>query len=215
MQLIPSPETHGSRAVEEIARDGYSIIPRFLSAEEVAALAAEAEARYARGDFREAGVGRGAERRVRPEIRGDHVLWLEEEELAAPATIANGALRAYAEFLELLRGMLNQAFFLGLVRFEGHFTRYPAGAFYRTHHDNFRGAGHRMVTALLYLNADWEQADGGLLRLYLEEGPDAPHRDIAPEGGTLLMFDAARFPHEVLPAARPRLSLTGWFCRRE
>jgi SM-20-related protein len=37
---------------------------------------------------------------------------------------------------------------------------------------------------------------------------------VQPEGGTLACFLSADFEHEVLPAARPRLSLTGWFRRR-
>jgi hypothetical protein len=33
-------------------------------------------------------------------------------------------------------------------------------------------------------------------------------------GGTLVVFLSDRFPHEVLPARRERLSLAGWFRRR-
>jgi len=39
-------------------------------------------------------------------------------------------------------------------------------------------------------------------------------RGLLPEAGTFVAFLAERFPHEVLPARRPRLALTGWFRRR-
>jgi len=40
--------------------------------------------------------------------------------------------------------------------------------------------------------------------------PDA-HLDIYPRDGRLVLFLSADFEHEVLPAARERLSVAGWF----
>jgi len=37
---------------------------------------------------------------------------------------------------------------------------------------------------------------------------------VHPTGGTLVLFLSERFAHEVLPAKRERLSLTGWFKSR-
>jgi SM-20-related protein len=71
-----------------------------------------------------------------------------------------------------------------------------------------------VVSVVLYLNLDWGEADGGRLRLYLERAGEPPFEDVVPEGGTLAVFLSERFAHEVLPAARERLSLTGWFRRR-
>jgi SM-20-related protein len=65
---------------------------------------------------------------------------------------------------------------------------------------------------ILYLNEDWRRDDGGLLRFWPEENAEA--LDIVPVGGTLVTFLSDRFWHEVLPARRERLSLTGWFRRR-
>lgn len=37
-------------------------------------------------------------------------------------------------------------------------------------------------------------------------------RDIAPEGGTLVLFDSVSVPHEVLATkVRERLAVVGWF----
>ena len=63
----------------------------------------------------------------------------------------------------------------------------------------------------MYLNDGWQAEDGGQLRLYLADGQV---RDVLPEAGTLVVFLSADIPHEVLPASRDRLSLTGWFRRR-
>ena len=42
-----------------------------------------------------------------------------------------------------------------------------------------------------------------------------PLRDVLPVAGTLVCFLSDRFDHEVLPATRERLALTGWFRRRD
>ena len=38
--------------------------------------------------------------------------------------------------------------------------------------------------------------------------------DVLPVGGCLVVFLSGEIPHEVMPATRDRLSLTGWFRRR-
>lgn len=196
--------------VEALAERGWCVDEAFLSAEEVARLAAESRALWENGAFRQAGVGVGAERRVRPEIRRDHVLWLTDEE-ATPAQ-----LRYFAR-VETLRRMLNGALYLGLFDFEAHLTVYPPGAFYRRHLDRFRAVATRTVSLILYLNEEWPEGAGGELRLYLEEGDEvgvSPHVGVPPRGGTLVAFLSDRFYHEVLPATRERLSLTGWLKTR-
>lgn len=176
-----------------------------MSAPLVAALAEEARALRATGAFRPAGVG--ADRRRAAELRGDEILWLDP---AAPSA----AQRALFDRLEALRLELNRDCLLGLFELEAHFAAYPPGARYPTHVDRLRGDGARVLSIVLYLNADWRVEDGGVLRLYLAAAGRAPYADVAPVGGTLVAFLSERFPHAVLPARRERLSLTGWFRRR-
>ena len=57
----------------------------------------------------------------------------------------------------------------------------------------------------------WQAEHGGALRLYLADGRED---DVLPQAGTLALFLSSEMPHEVLPATRERLSLTGWFRRR-
>ena len=110
-----------------------------------------------------------------------------------------------------LQQTLNRELYLGLAELEWHFARYPAGSFYQRHLDQHRDQDTRAVTVVQYLNRDWTENDGGQLRIYL----DAENQiDVTPHGGTLVVFLSNRFEHEVLPARRERLSLTGWYRRR-
>jgi SM-20-related protein len=187
-----------------IAADGYFTLPDFLQPPAVAALASEARRRDRAGEFHPARIGHGERSAERADIRGDRISWLDER---SPAPAERALWRA----LESLRAALNEACFLGLFAFEGHYALYPPGAFYRRHRDRFRDDDARVLSCVLYLNQGWSAADGGALRLYVSES--API-EILPLGGTLVCFLAADYEHEVLPARRERLALTGWFKRR-
>jgi SM-20-related protein len=196
------------RAVEleicaAIEQRGWAVEASFLPQPAIAALRTETRRLDAAGEFQLAGIGRGASRVERSDIRGDRILWLDEQPRCASELVLSDALTA-------LRTALNQTFFLGLDSFEGHYAIYPAGAFYRRHRDRFRDDDARVISCALYLNEDWSAADGGALRIHLDPGA----RDIVPTGGTLACFVAERFEHEVLPSARERLAVTGWFRRR-
>jgi SM-20-related protein len=187
-----------------IVERGYVIVPHFLGAELVASLRDCAQSRDARSEFRSAGVGSGASRQELPEVRGDRIRWLD------PAD-AGAAEREVLERLDSLRASVNRETFCGLFSLECHYAIYPPGAGYQRHLDRFRDSDARMLSVVLYLNEDWTPADGGQLVLHLDEGGF----EVLPAGGTLVAFLSARFEHEVRPAKRERLSLTGWFRRRE
>lgn len=193
-----------SSIVERLAGPGWAVCPGFINPQHLELLATEAAALWKNGEFRHARVGIGPQRQLRPEIRSDHVLWLDESD-------ASPALAAYLALIEQLRLALNQALFLGLFSFEVHLTVYPAGSFYQRHVDQFQGTRHRIVSCILYLNRDWQPADGGQLRLYPPDGMV----EIYPEGGTLVVFLSEGIEHEVCPAKRERFSLTGWLRLRE
>ena len=69
-------------------------------------------------------------------------------------------------------------------------------------------ARDRAVTAILYLNPDWEEAHGGCLRVRLED--EKGEVDIAPAWGRVVLFDSRRITHEVRPARHGRWALTAW-----
>ena len=109
---------------------------------------------------------------------------------------------------ERLRLEANHEAWLGLDRLELQLGCYPGGGeTYARHLDVFRGEGAaRRLTAIYYLNEDWQPEDGGKLRLVLESGD----RDIEPIADRLLVFMSAEVEHAVLPALAERWALTAW-----
>lgn len=200
---IPLEHPLLSAIVDDLATRGWSQQTLFLPEALSRALAGECRRRYSEGELNPAGVGRGASQEVREAIRGDQIQWLDPGE-SAPCD-------RYLETMDSLRQAINQGLYLGLEDFECHFAFYPPGAFYKRHLDRFRDDDRRTVSAVLYLNEGWQPEDGGQLRMFLHDG--VVH-DVQPQAGTLVVFLSGDVPHEVLPARRERLSLTGWFRRR-
>lgn len=196
-------QRHLPQIIDDLAARGWSRLDNVLPASLTHELAEECRKRARAGALNPAGVGRGQGLAVREGIRGDSIQWLEHGQ-SAPSD-------GYLQAMEKLRSALNQAFYLGLEDFECHFACYPPGAFYQKHLDRFRDDDRRTVTAVYYLNEAWQTEHGGALRLYLA---DETELDVLPSAGTLVLFISAELPHEVLPATRERLSLTGWFRRR-
>merc|ERR1712048_391592 len=70
---------------------------------------------------------------------------------------------------------------------------YGPGAFYRKHMDSYEGKDiPRKVTILLYCNPEWDPANHGKLRAWVEGKPV----EFAPLSGRLILFMAQDVPHE-------------------
>jgi SM-20-related protein len=187
----------------DLGSQGISIQDRFVSPAEALSLRECAELRAARGEFTAARIGgSGAQQRLEG-IRGDFTCWLREH-LRAPE-------RELLLRLEDLRLELNRDAFLGLFELELHYAKYPPGAGYSRHVDQPRGSAQRKVSLVLYLNSQWQAADGGALRLY--RGDEII--ELEPLEGRLVCFLTADREHEVLAARRERLSVSGWFRGRD
>lgn len=193
------------------AEQGYVIVDHFMPAEMTALLAQEAVARFNNQAMASARTGK--QTLLNQAIRGDHIDWLEE-------TDDSPAIQTYFAQMHQLQQLFNEQFFMGLQSLETHLAVYPVGAGYQKHLDQFQ-ANHsgqintRQVSSILYLNQDWSQAQGGELRLYLDEADGDQWLDVLPLAGRLVLFLSAKFWHEVRPATRERISLTGWFRTRE
>lgn len=195
------PSDRHAGIAQELATQGWSVRDDLLDKETVRHLAREAWAEWQEGGFRQARVGTGTARQLRPEIRSDHVRWLDPE-------TPSQAQRRYFDLIVEMRQSINRNLMMGLETFEAHFAVFPPQAFYAKHLDQFVGAHQRAVSTILYLNEDWGPDDGGALRLDLDDG-DA-HIDLLPIAGRIVNFLSAQCVHQVLPAERHRLSLTGW-----
>lgn len=190
--------------LDNLVEHGWSQQSIFLPENLTRALAAECLGLYGRGALKLAAVGRGTAQTLRPGIRGDQIAWLTAGQ--------SQACDRYLQIMESLRVVLNQSLFLGLDEYESHFAFYAPGASYLKHLDRFCDDDRRTVSVVIYLNQDWLPEQGGALRLH-------PHgeaaADITPLACKLVLFMSADMLHEVLPATRDRLSLTGWFRRRQ
>ncbi len=198
------------RIITDLTTTGLSICDDFISPLLVSNLSREARTMHHNGDFRHARIGKGASLQLREEVRNDHIHWLDPENPSA-------LQQRYFRELETLRMQINSHLFLGLFEYEGHYALYPPGASYKMHYDRFIGAHQRVVTAILYLNQDWQAEDGGCLKIYEGSEPSTLPlpMEVLPLGGRLVTFISEQFPHEVLPSTRDRLSLTGWFRIRD
>lgn len=192
--------------VDELAGKGWVSIPEFIPVESVKLMLNEQKDLLEQGRFRNAGVGRGQNFQVRPEIRGDKVMWLDNESLSV-------LQKSYLQKIEDLRVIFNRELFLGLNSFECHFTQYPPNTFYKKHKDQFQQASHRIISCLLYLNLNWKKEYGGQLRIYTPEDDPEKYVDIIPHAGTFVCFRSEDIPHEVLPTQKERYSVTGWLRR--
>lgn len=194
------------RIVADLRETGLSICDDFISPLLINTMALEARQLWHDGAFRHARVGKGASMQLNPEVRNDRVLWLNTEK--------PGAVQLpYFLDMETLRKEINRNLFLGLFEFEAHFALYPPGSSYDIHYDRFIGSLDRIVTCILYLNSNWQHEDGGALNIHLGNEPSKLKlpMQVLPQSGRLVSFISEQFPHEVLPASRDRLSLTGWF----
>lgn len=185
-----------------LATNGYAVADQFLSQPEVEAIH-QGGGFGTDTDFKKAGIGNKQSLQIQEAIRGDYIKWLDRRE-------SPEAVRVYLQRLEELIQYLNRALFLSLKDFEVHMTVYPVGSFYKRHLDQFKKDDHRKLSVILYLNNQWDEQHGGQLRMYL---PDQT-KDILPLAGRLVIFRSDEIEHEVLPATRERLSITGWVLDR-
>ena len=190
--------------IERLRADGIAVRDGFLNASQVKALIECSAARRERGEFAPARIGAGSSLQRRADIRGDSICWLQEPLIPAE--------RALIELMETTRRRLNQELYLGLYDLEQHYACYPAASGYARHVDQPSGRASRRLSSIVYLNEDWHEADGGMLRCRADGGG---FREIEPMGGRLVVFLTEGREHEVLPTSRERLSITGWFLGRQ
>ena len=200
--------------IDDLTENGYTICENFLPVQIIQALADKAEKRYIDGEMLVAKTGKNANTQ-QSAIRNDSIYWLDESSL-------NTNTQAYFTKIVALKAALNQSLFMNLHDIETHLAVYPIGGVYLKHLDQFKQTGStltpvRQLSSVLYLNDNWQADEGGELRLHLNDAASnnvSQYIDILPIAGRLVLFLSADFWHEVLPATRNRISLTGWFRSR-
>ena len=208
-----------NQIIDQIVEKKWAVTPDFLEEKLVKEISQELTLLYEKGDFRRAGIGKGADWQLQGEIRGDDVLWFDNEHLTTLQQL-------YFDKINELKNALNRELYLGFkdleTSFECHFAVYQSDKFYKKHLDQFKKnhQNHtqntsRIISCVFYLNENWTKEDGGQLRIYHQENQpeNETFTDIIPCAGTLVCLYSEEIWHEVLPTKRPRQSITGWLKR--
>ena len=192
------------KIADGLSENGYAVVDHFLSSSEVHAILQTDEFKNAKLHFKKAGIGKQHDKQINESVRGDYIQWIDPQ-------LAPGPMTVYFDKLKQLTQYLNQSLFLSLKDVEVHMTLYPVGTFYKRHLDQFKTDDHRKLSIICYLNDNWKQDEGGQLRMQMKDGV----QDVLPSSGKLVCFRSDQIEHEVLPATRERLSLTGWIVDRD
>ncbi len=183
----------------DIAENAYAVADQFLDSQEVNNILDTQDFQDWLTHFKKAGIGKDHGHQINESIRGDYIQWIDNNS-------ASAAIGIFLTRLQHLMTHINQNLFLSLKDYEIHMTAYPAGASYKRHLDQFNRDDHRKLSVICYLNKDWLPEYGGQLRMFLPGKPV----ELLPVSGRFICFRSDIIEHEVLPATRPRLSITGW-----
>jgi SM-20-related protein len=182
--------------ITDLSDKGFSIQNNFLDIENLRHFRDHIAQLYSADQLRQAATANG----VHSAIRGDFILWLEDKN--------SDFFALYLQTLQALKQQVNKQLFLGIHDIETHVTVYPKSKNYQKHIDNYHGKNARKLSCILYLNENWQEADGGSLVIYNQE--DEILATVKPELGTFVIFASEEFPHEVKECHRERISITSW-----
>lgn len=170
--------------------DGFIVIDDVYS--QTALLALQAESGFI--DYRDAKLAEGVRK---TDIRGDRIRWITKDFFAG---------YYYLQSINELAHLFNRTLFAGIRHSEAHYACYPPGFGYKWHSDNPVGRDERVVSAVFYLNDEWEDADGGQLSII--DSHNQPHQ-LLPKANHLVIFDS-NLQHQVEIAHRQRYSIATW-----
>ena len=202
------------------------VVDNFLGSEHAALVREAAIKMDEQGLLRDAKMGREKTQWTSVKARGDRLLWLTSLD---PSDVPDPIRQCVRSLQSVKRDLAAESPHLGLgKRISVQLACYPGnGAGYVRHTDAFRedkpNETKRKITALYYMNPDWEVAHGGQLRAFYrgkgnegeekekeKEEEEERHWDIEPIADRLLLFRSDIVPHEVLSSYATRYALTCW-----
>ena len=154
------------------------------------------------GLLQSAGIGNESIKDNQQKMRGDKIYWMDKEH--------DNVFEQ--EFLHQIEGFidhLNNTCYTGINDYEFHYALYEQGSSYKKHKDQFKNDNNRKYSLIYYLNENWEEENGGKLKLYQENGV----QEVSPNAQTAVFFKSDEMVHEVMVANRSRMSITGWLKR--
>ncbi len=187
--------------IDKLADNDFIVIDHFLTDSELDQLQVIFTNLIEGNDLVKAGIG-SFDRQVINEVRGDFIHWIDEK--------VDRRLDFFFDRTNEMVELLNRYCYLGIKSHEFHFALYPAGSYYEKHLDQFQEQKNRMISVVFYLNQNWQNGDGGELKIYRPEGDLI----IDPIANRLVLFKSDIVAHEVLITHVPRKSITGWLLRK-
>ncbi len=198
--IMEKAEQQFELLISEMIDQKYGISDDFLDKELLQGLRGNLHAYHTNGEMQSAGIGRHFDFKKNLKVRGDVIRWIEDD-------TANSYEIQFLEKIKQFIHYLNTTCYTQINQFEFHYAYYEAGSFYKRHLDQFKSHRGRKFSLVIYLNEDWEEADGGCLSLYLDEHVE----DVYPIGARTVFFKSDELEHEVKPSPeRPRISIAGW-----
>eukprot|EP01119_Soliformovum_irregulare_P026109 TRINITY_DN9853_c0_g1_i1.p1 TRINITY_DN9853_c0_g1~~TRINITY_DN9853_c0_g1_i1.p1 ORF type:complete len:265 (-),score=67.43 TRINITY_DN9853_c0_g1_i1:46-840(-) len=211
--------------IEKLNAEGFIIKDGFLGKDICEQIRRECEGFLRSGVLQPGGMGKGETQWNQSRIRGDVIAWLRPNEVESeekkPSTgiqslgknsLTSSSILSLLNRLDDLKSNLNSSISaFNCTRVSIQLACYPSddkGRTYTRHFDSFPGGPNRRLTAIYYVNPEWKEADGGQLRMYLEN--DKGFRDIDPIGDRLVIFVSSRMEHEVMPSFSERYAITHW-----
>lgn len=199
--------------IHDLNAYGVCVLDNFLGDDRGGMILQEVIDMHRAGKFREGQLVSNRAGRNTRNIRGDKITWVDGTE---PGTnnIRHLINRVDCIIANCKRMMTNGKLGRHNIRER---TRamvacYPGnGSHYVKHVDNPNRDG-RCITAIYYLNVDWDvNTSGGLLRIF-PRGCNDQVANIEPVFDRILFFwSDRRNPHEVQPAHRTRYAITLWY----
>jgi len=224
--------------IETLSKQGYVIIPNFLSADLVSSLREDVTNLRTQNKFNVARIGQDSTNTLNTDIRIAETCFLGKNKPELVMT-PNEPREFLYQILDTVREDLSGNSILDVMSSDQEliqcapaldtkltellYAYYPEGGFYRRHRDAIVGSASilRSFSLLLYINdMEWKQKDGGALRIHLDSGLDSlpvneepNYVDVTPNGGTLVLFKSEKIPHEVLDTKATRAAVVGWYNR--
>ena len=185
--------------IDSFIADKVGLANHFLSIPLAAHLKENLIALYTDQQLLAAGIGNNALLSHDKLIRSDKIYWLDREHNDLHEN-------SFFDLMDRFVSYLNSTCFTGITGYEFHYALYEKGSFYKKHFDQFRNNKSRAYSMIMYLNTNWQDADGGELCIY-----HSGHlQTITPLNGKCVFFKSSELEHEVLLTHQPRLSITGW-----
>lgn len=203
--------------LDKLSSDGYVIMENFIPEGLQESLRQDVKSLREKSKFNIAKIGQDSTNTLNTEIRVAETCFLGKNKLS---DVPSEARSQMYKILDQVRQDLPQPLDESLS--ELLYAHYPTGGFYRRHRDAIPGSAStlRKFSLLLYLNQDWKEEFGGRLRMHMDSGGDflpegeAPNYiDCDPKGGTLVLFESDKLPHEVLDTQAERVAIVGWYNR--